>query len=59
MRSQECDVAGQVDGGDGGRQANGAVRAHTPHDRGRGRAVNREARHLPEAVLGEVKGRQR
>lgn len=30
--SQERDVAGQVDGSDGRREADGAVRAHIPHD---------------------------
>ena len=50
----ERDVAGQVDGGDGGRKADGAVRAHVPHDGGRGSAIDGQARHLPEAVLGEI-----
>ena len=53
-RSQERDVAGQMDGGDGGREADGAVRAHAPHDGGRGGAVDGQARHLPEAVLGKI-----
>jgi len=47
-------VAGQVDGGDGRREADGAVRAHAPHDGGRSRAVNGQARYFPEAVLGKV-----
>ena len=52
--SQERDVAGQVDSGDVGRPANSAVRAHVPHDGGRGGAVDSQAGHVSETILGEI-----
>ena len=52
--SQERYVAGQVDSGDVGRPANSAVRAHVPHDGGRGGAVDGQAGHVSEAILGGV-----
>lgn len=53
-RSQERDVARQVDGGDGGREENSAVRAHVPHDGRRSRALDGQARHVSETVLGKM-----
>ena len=52
--SQERDVARQVDSGDIRRPVSSAVRAQVPHDAGRDCAVDGQAGHISEAILGEM-----